>query len=86
MALNTPVRVKAGKQNNGKCKTYEQVKHYLETSYPKITGNGDSSISLFKAILCCMKFNDEETLQTVLNKARNEHWNETEIKYSREDR
>ena len=81
MALNPPTRVKAGKHNNGKCKTYEPVTHYLETSYPKINGNGDSSISLFKAILCCMKFKDEETLQTVLNKARNEHWSEAEINH-----
>lgn len=85
MALNPPVRAKAGKQNIGKCKTYEPVKHYIETSYPKLNGNGDSSISLFKAILCCMKFNDEETLQTVLNKARNEHWSEAEINHKIED-
>lgn len=85
MALNPTVHVKAGKQNNGKCKTYEPVTHYLETPYPKINGNGDSSISLFKAILCCMKFNDEETLQTVLNKARSEHWSEAEINHKIED-
>lgn len=78
-ALNPSIHVNVDKHNNGKCRTYEPVKHYLETSYPKLNGNGDSSISLFKAILCCIKYNDEDTLQAVLNKARFEHWSEKEL-------
>jgi ribosomal 50S subunit-associated protein YjgA (DUF615 family) len=50
-----------------------------------MTGNGDSSISLFKAILCCIKYKDNDTLQAVLTKARNEHWSETEIEHKIED-
>lgn len=84
-ALRQPVRANTGKQNNGMCLNYDVIKHYLNTPYLKMTGNGDSSISLFKAILCCIKYNDNDTLQTVLTKARNEHWSETELNHKIED-
>ena len=84
-ALRQPVRVNTGKQNNGMCINYDVIKHYLNTPYLKMTGNGDSSISLFKAILCCLKYNDNDTLQIVLRKARNEHWSETELNHKIED-
>ena len=71
--------------HNGMCINYDVIKHYLNTPYLKMTGNGDSSISLFKAILCCIKYNDNDTLQAVLTKARNEHWSETELNHKIED-
>lgn len=67
------------KDNPGLCQNYDVIRHYLETSYPKITGNGDSSISLFKAVRCCIKYNDKETLKKVINKAVVERWTTKEI-------
>lgn len=67
--------------HDGKCIDYEPVKHYLNTRYPKISGNGDSSISLFKAIRCCTKYNDNETMKKVIAKAKNEHWSDKEINH-----
>lgn len=81
MTLNKPKKITTYKQNNGMCKEYDVIKHYLDTPYPKLTGNGDSSISLFKAILCCLKYSDIETLEEVLDKARSEHWKETELNH-----
>lgn len=66
-------------EHNGICINYDVIQHYLNTSYNKISGNGDSSISLFKAIRTCMKYNDTETLEKILNKARSEQWTEKEI-------
>lgn len=40
---------------------------------------GDSSISLFKAVRCCLKYGDNMTLNTVLQKARSEKWTENEL-------
>lgn len=65
--------------HDGLCKNYDVVQYYLRKSFPKLTGNGDSSISLFKAIRCCMKYADNKTLNEVLSKARNEHWSEHEL-------
>lgn len=67
------------KDNPGLCQNYDVIRHYLETPYPKLTGNGDSSISLFKAIRCCIKYNDKVTLKKVINKAVLERWNTKEI-------
>lgn len=67
------------KDNPGLCQNYDVITHYLNTAYPKLTGNGDSSISLFKAIRCCIKYNDNETLKKVINKAALEHWTNKEI-------
>ena len=67
------------KDNSGMCLGYDVIQHYLNTSYPKLTGNGDSSISLFKAIRCCIKYNDKVTLKNVINKAVLEHWTMKEI-------
>lgn len=67
------------KDNPGLCQNYDVIRHYLETSYPKLNGNGDSSISLFKAIRCCIKYNDKETLKKVINKAVLEHWTTKEL-------
>ena len=67
------------KDNPGLCQNYDVIRHYLETSYPKLNGNGDSSISLFKAIRCCIKYNDKVTLKKVINKAVREHWTMKEL-------
>ena len=67
------------KDNPGLCQNYDVIRHYLETSYPKLTGNGDSSISLFKAIRCCIKYNDNDTLRLVINKAVRERWTTKEL-------
>jgi hypothetical protein len=73
------VQKTSNKKMDGKCRNYDVVKYYLNKSYPKMTGNGDSSISLFKAIRCCMKYGDELTLNEVINKATREKWSMKEI-------
>lgn len=55
------------------------VVHYLTTSYTKMSGNGDSSISLYRALYACIRANDEETKERVLSKARMENWSEREL-------
>ena len=67
------------KDNPGLCQNYDVIRHYLNTSYPKLTGNGDSSISLFKALRCCIKYNDKVTLRKVINKAVVERWTTKEL-------
>lgn len=67
------------KKTNGQCLNYEPVQYFLNKSFPNVTGNGDSSISLFKALRCCIKYNDVQTQDLILNKARLEHWTETEL-------
>lgn len=67
------------RKNNGQCFEYEPVKYFLNKSFPNVTGNGDSASSLFKALRCCLKYNDEQTRDLILNKARLEHWTETEL-------
>ena len=65
--------------HDGLCKNYDVVRYYLTKSFPKLTGNGDSSISLFKAVRCCMKYNDDKTLNEVLSKAISERWSRSEL-------
>ena len=77
-AIRNNIRT-ASKDNPGICQNYDVIRHYLETSYPKLTGNGDSSISLFKAIRCCVKYRDELTLKKVISKAGKERWTTKEI-------
>ena len=67
------------KDNPGLCQNYDVIRHYLNTSYPKLQGNGDSSSSLFKALRCCIKYNDKQTMATIINKAVKEHWNYKEL-------
>jgi hypothetical protein len=61
------------------CATFDNVQKYLKTPFPKIRGNGCSSTLLFGSVCACIKFNDQETLRTVLSKARREHWSEHEL-------
>lgn len=56
-----------------------KVRHYLDTSYTKMTGNGDSDSSLYVAICVCVTAGDDETLDDVLSKARMEHWSRQEL-------
>ena len=67
------------KDNPGMCLEYDVIQHYLNTNYPKLKGNGDSSISLFKAIRCCLKYSDKVTLREVINKAVRERWTIKEL-------
>ena len=67
------------KNHDGLCRHYDVVEYYLKKSFPKLTGNGDSSISLFKAERCCLRYGDNSTLYDVLHKARSERWSETEL-------
>ena len=78
-AIRNNIRT-ASKDNPGICQNYDVIRHYLDTSYPKLTGNGDSSISLFKAIRCCVKYRDKVTLKKVISKALVERWSTKEIK------
>ena len=77
-AIRNNIRT-ASKDNPGICQNYDVIRHYLETSYPKLNGNGDSSISLFKAIRCCVKYRDKVTLKKVISKALVERWTSKEI-------
>lgn len=61
------------------CQTFDNVSKYLNTPFPKIRGNGCSSTLLFGSVCACVKFNDQETLDYVLQKARCEHWTEREL-------
>lgn len=61
------------------CATFDNVQKYLKTPFPKIRGNGCSSTLLFGSVCACIKFNDQETLRSVLSKARREHWTEHEL-------
>lgn len=78
-AKQTAFTDNGGYNPNGKCLQYDDIQHYLNTPYPKLKGNGDSSISLFKALRCCIKYHDAQTMECVLNKARNEHWTEHDL-------
>ena len=67
------------KNNDRICAQWPDVQHYLLTPYLKITGNGDSDSSLFKALRLCIKYNDQATLQDVILKAKSEHWTDEQI-------
>ena len=75
----THINLRSSKENPGMCLGYDVIQHYLNTNYPKLKGNGDSSISLFKALRCCIKYNDKQTMATIINKAVKEHWNYKEL-------
>ena len=76
---STHISLRSSKENPGMCLGYDVIQHYLNTNYPKLQGNGDSSISLFKAIRCCIKYNDRDTLRLVINKAVRERWTTKEL-------
>lgn len=59
-----------------KCKS---VMNYLNTTYNKTSGNGDSNLNLYKAICCCVKYGDDKALDKVIAKAKSEKWTNKEI-------
>jgi len=61
------------------CLKNEKVQTYLNTSYPHDKGNGDSNLNLYKAICVCITCDDNETLELVRQKAKNENWTDKEI-------
>lgn len=73
------VNYRPSHNNSGKTLAYEPVKYYLSTSFPKINGNGNSSISLFKALRCAIKYGDDEAIDQIERKAIFEHWSRKEI-------
>lgn len=65
---------------NCDCSKFEHVKTYLNTPYPNVKGNGGASMNgLFSSICSCVKFNDDKTLNKVIEKAKTEHWTDKEI-------
>lgn len=78
-ALKPQVKTNNNKSHDGMCIRYDVIRHYLDTPYTKICGNGDSNISLFKALATCIKYNDNETLNKVIQKAKSEKWTDKEI-------
>lgn len=52
---------------------------YLMTNYNKTKGNGDSNLSLFKALLASK--NNPLVTQDIINKAKREGWSDKEIQY-----
>lgn len=67
--------------NKVDCSEWNVVKRYLETPFPHMTGNGNSSSWLYAALQTCMKYGDNDTLDKVLNKARSENWTERELQW-----
>ena len=55
------------------------VVYYMNKSYPKISGNGDSQYSLFRAMISCIGGNDTDTLENVYDKALSEKWDPYEL-------
>lgn len=69
----------SGNSLDGMCKTYTTVKRYLDTSFPRIRGNGNSSTWLFAAICTCLKYKDNVSLNEVIEKAKSEKWTDKEL-------
>lgn len=69
------------KSHDGMCREYTTVKRYLETPFPKVKGNGHSSAWFFAAVCKCIKYKDGQTLDEVCDKARREHWKDSEIRH-----
>ena len=68
------------KSNADVCvRSFNTVKRYLETPFPKQSGNGYSSKWLYGAIQTCKKFSDVKTLNLVTQKAMMEGWSASEI-------
>lgn len=67
--------------NHADCSKFESVIKYLTTPYPNIRGNGTSASEFFSAVCSCLKFDDNTTLEKVVDKARREHWSDREINH-----
>lgn len=63
------------------CSEWNTVKRYIDTPFPHMTGNGNSSSWLYAAIQTCMKYDDQKSLQKVIDKALSEGWTMREIEH-----
>lgn len=62
------------------CMSASFVQKYLTTPYPNRTGNnGESRMGLFKSIKYCQEHFDDDTLNSVIAKAKREGWTDKEI-------
>lgn len=61
------------------CSKWNVITRYLDTAFPYMSGNGNSSKWLYAALKTCQKFDDENTMQQVINKAKREGWTDKEI-------
>lgn len=58
---------------------YSNVQRYLTTPFPKLSGNKFSSRWLYSALCTAIEYNDNETKEMLLNKARIERWSDKEL-------
>lgn len=70
-----------GTKNSVDCSKWNVVKRYLETPFPHMTGNGNSSSWLYAALQTCKQYGDNKTMETVISKAKSEGWTEHEIQH-----
>lgn len=63
------------------CSKWDVVRRYLETPFPHMTGNGNSSSWLYAALQTCKQYGDERTLQLIIDKAKSENWTDREIQH-----
>lgn len=63
------------------CSKWEVVTRYLDTPFPYMTGNGNSSKWLYAALKTCQKYDDEHTMQLIIDKAKREGWTDREIQH-----
>lgn len=73
----TPMQKFLNKRN---CMNASFVQKYLTTPYPNRSGNnGESRLGLFKSIKYCQEHFDDDTLNSVISKAKKERWTDKEI-------
>lgn len=63
------------------CSEWNVIKRYLETPFPLQSGNGNSSSWLYAALQTCKKYDDNVTMQKVIDKAMGEGWTQHEIEH-----
>lgn len=69
------------KRSNVDCSKWDVVRRYLDTPFPKQTGNGCSSSWLYAALQTTKKYGDDVTQQTIIDKAKREGWTDREIEH-----
>jgi len=90
--INSKINLEKFKQNRfrkkkkesnsfNSCYNHPTVKSYLNTTYNKRTGNGDSNANLFNALFITVVNNDELTKEKIIQKAKNEGWSDSEIRH-----
>lgn len=68
-------------KRNIDCSEWKTIKRYLETPFPKRTGNGHSSTWLYAALQATKKAGDMATQQKIIEKAKSEGWTDKEIEH-----